>query len=101
MQKEQARAFIVSTIHDIVTREKPSMDISVQNDSKVFGQGGLLDSMQLVELMLALEDFCVTEGLEFNWNNDATFSEKRSVYRTVGTLADFIAEMSEAKDEKQ
>lgn len=90
MNKDQAQTFIIETIQDILARENLPFPEEINSQSAILGNGGLLDSMQLVELMLALEDFCADAGLEFDWNNDATFSQKRSVYRSVGTLADFV-----------
>jgi hypothetical protein len=42
--------------------------------------------------MLALEEFAQERfGKAFDWMNDAAFSSARSPFRTVGTLAAYMA----------
>ena len=57
---------------------------------------GLLSSLMLVELMLAVEDFCAEQGKNFSWTSDSTVSEQRSAYRSVASLADVILTMPDA-----
>jgi acyl carrier protein len=60
----------------------------------LLGQGGLMDSLMLVNLLLGVEDFCLENGIPFEWAQDAAMSEKRSHYRTIGTLADYLHDLS-------
>ena len=59
----------------------------VQPDDQLLGEGGLVDSMKLVEICLALEDESTSLGFDFDWTSDTAMSASRSVFRTVETLA--------------
>ena len=67
--------------------------IQVTDDTPLLGDGRVLDSMKLVELCLALEDFAEEKGFEFDWTSDQAMSRSRSMFRTAGSLA------SEFKDQ--
>ena len=67
--------------------------IQVTDDTPLIGDGKVLDSMKLVELCLALEDFAEEKGFEFDWTSDQAMSRSRSMFRTAGSLA------SEFKDQ--
>ena len=58
----------------------------------------VLDSMNLVELCIALEDKAAEIGFEFDWTSDAAMSRARSMFRTAGSLAsEFICQMEAKK----
>lgn len=63
-------------------------------ESPLIGAGGLLDSMQLVELCVSLEDRAQELGFEFDWTSDAAMSRSRSMFRTAGSLARSFAEQA-------
>lgn len=84
-------AFLSRTMRDILEREESGATLSeITEETPIWGKGGAFSSLMLVELMLALEDFCAENGLRFVWTNDAAMSEHRSVYHSVGSLTDFI-----------
>jgi acyl carrier protein len=59
----------------------------IQPNDQLLGEGGLVDSMKLVEICLALEDESTSLGFDFDWTSDTSMSASRSVFRTVETLA--------------
>ena len=59
-------------------------------DTRLFGEGGVLDSMGLVTLVIAVEQaiedkYDVSPGLA----DEKALSQKHSPYRTVSSLADY------------
>ena len=58
------------------------------SESTLLGDGGLADSMKLVELCLALEDKADALGFQFDWTSDKAMSEHAGMFRTVQSLAD-------------
>lgn len=68
-----------------------SSEVVITDDMPLIGDGGVLDSMKLVELCLALEDKASELGFEFDWTSDAAMSKSRSMFRTAGSLADEFA----------
>ena len=75
--------FIVSKL-----REEGINDVEVDAESKLIGDGGVIDSMGIVELCLYLEDKAVDMGFEFDWTSDSAMSNSRSIFSTVSTLSE-------------
>lgn len=70
----------------------------ITDEMPLIGGESILDSMQLVELCLALEDKATYMGFEFDWMSESAMSRSRSMFRTAGTLADeFISQMDAKK----
>ncbi|WP_211824724.1 hypothetical protein [Kistimonas asteriae] len=69
----------------------------VSDSMQLIGGASLLDSMKLVEVCLALEDFADELGFEFDWTSEAAMSKSRSMFRTVESLAEEFANQSEGK----
>ena len=82
--------FLKKAVLAVLERDGRTKIPEITEDTPLFGSGGALSSLLLVELMLEVEDFCGANGLRFAWTDDAAMSERRSAYRSVGALADFI-----------
>lgn len=55
------------------------------------GGGRVVDSADLVMLLLAVEEFAQEKlGATFDWTSDSAMSEARSVLRSVGSLTDHL-----------
>ena len=64
----------------------------------LMGEGGILDSILLIELCVGLEDRSSELGFEFDWTSDAAMSRSRSMFATIGSLAqEFQAQMLAAR----
>lgn len=70
---------------------------ALTDDTPLLGDGSVLDSMSLVELCLTLEDFASDHGFKFNWTSESAMSQKRSMFRTIGTLSEAFIAQSKAK----
>lgn len=67
---------------------------SVGPDTVLVGQGRVVDSADLVMLLLSVEDFAREKlGTYFDWTSDSAMSEARSVLRNVGSLAKHVAQL--------
>lgn len=61
---------------------------SIGEDTELIGSRATVKSRELVEIMLALEEFAEDElGTEFDWTSDSALSLSKSIFRTAGTLA--------------
>lgn len=78
---------IVDMIAEIVA-DLLGEGIAVTGDTQLIGGDAQLNSMQLVEVCLALEDKAELFGFEFDWTSDSTLSRSRSMFRSVSTLAE-------------
>ena len=75
--------------------EAPS---AVNRDTILFGPTGLLDSVGLVSLVLAVEQE-VSErfGVAVALADEKALSQRHSPFRSIGTLVDYAAQEIEAK----
>lgn len=66
--------------------------MEVTGETALFGRGALLDSLGLVSLVLELE-MAVNERYEVELvlADEKAMSQKNSPFRTVGSLADYVA----------
>ena len=68
---------------------------NLSESTALIGGKTVLNSRGLVELLVALEEFSEEKlHVQFDWTSDSAMSASRSVYRTVGSLADHIASLS-------
>ena len=72
------------------TLENP-VDLSKGIDSVLFGEGGALDSVDFVSLVVDIEQMIEEKFGKIVGLADArAMSQKNSPFRTVGTLADYV-----------
>ena len=70
---------------------------SISADTVLVGSGRVVDSADLVMLLLSVEDFARDRvGVNFDWTSDSAMSEARSVLRSIGTLARHVTDLQAA-----
>ena len=68
---------------------------SVTSATVLVGNGRVVDSADLVMLLIAAEDYARDNlGATFDWTSDSAMSEARSVLRNVGSLAAHLSQLS-------
>ena len=87
---KQATKIVIEAISDTLKRKT-----QIFEDMQLIGGDSLLDSMNLVEVCLLLEDIADEHGFEFDWTSEAAMSKSRSMFRTVSALAKEFANQSE------
>ena len=88
---EQIIQSIYSVIEDINMELPDEMKLEKNKDTILFGEGSALDSLALVNLVVAseqkiLEDF----GSAISISDERAMSQKNSPFRTVQTLVEYI-----------
>ena len=91
MKIDDARKIVIEAIASALQGKA-----EVSEDMQLIGGESLLDSMQLVEVCLALEDLADEKGFEFDWTSENAMSKSQSMFRTVASLAEEFAAQSEA-----
>lgn len=67
---------------------------TISPDTVLVGSGRVVDSADLVMLLLSVEEFARDRlGVNFDWTSDNAMSEARSVLRNVGTLARHVTDL--------
>ena len=62
-------------------------------DTVLYGAGGALDSIALVNLIIALEQHVLDRtGIALALADDRAFSQARSPFRTVASLVEYVGE---------
>jgi acyl carrier protein len=79
-----AMVLVVNAIQKI----RPGDDQALSPDTPLIGSHRTLDSMNLVELCLMLEDASNELGFNFDWTSSDAMSKSQSMFRTVSSLAE-------------
>lgn len=84
-------------IRDEIASMTAKASESITGDTVLVGKGRVVDSADLVMLLLSVEDFARDRlGATFDWTSDSAMSEARSVLRNVSTLARHITDLQGA-----
>lgn len=88
---EELKELVVETAMDLGNEAIDSCgDLGIE--TMLFGNEGLLDSMGLVSLVIAVEQAIEDKfGKNVALADDKALSQSKSPYRTVGTLIDYAA----------
>jgi acyl carrier protein len=91
MEQQQLVHLIIAAVREyLISVNGQPEDLPVGSDTRLFGKGGLVDSLGLVTVILDLEQQLAEEhGIVITLADDRAMSQKRSPFRTVGSLADY------------
>ncbi len=92
--QEELTAIIMNTLREISESSGFIFD-EITPDTPLFGKNGILDSIGLVTLIVAVE-----QAIEDRYQisvalaDERAFSQKRSPFRSVAALADYAAQVA-------
>lgn len=92
---------IIATAREIAGSQELEIPEGFNAETKLFGEGGVFDSMALVSLVISVE-----QAIEEKFNavvelaSDRALSQRNSPYRTIGSLAALAAQELESKGVK-
>ncbi len=90
---------IIEIAKDLNDQEQIRLEGDLDGETRLFGQGGILDSMGLVSLVIAVEQAIEERyGVSVALADEKAMSQKSSPYRTVGTLAAYAVDQSRPED---
>ena len=73
----------------IITKKTPLIGGESESES-------IIDSVDLVDMCLSLEDFAVELGFEFDWTSEKAMSATNSIFKDAGSLSkEFIRQWKE------
>jgi acyl carrier protein len=80
---------------DEMNRELPkNLQLTASRDTALFGQDGKLDSLGLVNFIVASEQKIREDfGQPITLADERAMSQRNSPFRTIGTLTDYIFEL--------
>lgn len=86
--------FIYPALAEVLSDKRIEASPHLRSDTILFGDGSPLDSLGLVSLLVIVEErIHMSHKKEIVLASEAVFSRAHSPFRTVGALADFVAEL--------
>lgn len=90
-------SIIVKTVREVGSTGAVPLPAEVDGATPLFGRQGLLDSMGLVSLVIAVEQAIEDElGVSVSLADARALSQRASPYRTIGSLAEYAGGLIEA-----
>src|SRR5687767_835401 len=87
-------SLITTALQDLTEQEDLQVPAHVSSETSLFGHDGLLDSLGLVTLVVAVEQAIEdTYGVSVSLADERAMSQRHSPYRTVGSLAEYAGRM--------
>ncbi len=86
----QIEAAIQNAIEEVNVILPDSMRLNCSPDELVFGRGGKLDSLGLVNFIMSVETHLADRKLPISLTSERALSQTRSPFRSVRSLCDFI-----------
>ena len=81
---------VLQAIRTTNASRPPSSQVPVGPDTALFGNGGPLDSLGLLTLLLDIEDDMQRAGHPVRLSDDRAMSQTRSPFRSVPSLVEYI-----------
>ena len=96
--RNRIEQIIFEAIEDLNLQRSQDDQLKKSEDTVLFGYSGQLDSLGLVDLILAVEQK-IMEKLDkvVTLADEKAMSQKKSPFRTVGFLAEYICQLLEEK----
>jgi acyl carrier protein len=87
-------ALVIRTLRGFDGAGGVPADRLLERDTALFGREGILDSLALVSLVVAVEQAIEDElGVSVSLADAKALSQRHSPYRTIGALADYAGEL--------
>lgn len=98
-KSDQIVQLIIATAKELSDEEELEITSELNKDTPLFGENGILDSMGLVSLVVALEQAIEEEfDAGISLADEKAMSQKHSPYKTIGTLAQYSESLIEAEN---
>lgn len=87
-------ALIVGALEEISVAQEVQVPADVSTATALFGRDGILDSLALVALVIAVEQAIEDQfGVSVSLADEKALSQKNSPYRTIGSLAEYAGSL--------
>jgi acyl carrier protein len=97
MEKEIV-ALILETLEELREQEDVAVLVALDSDTPLFGRQGMLDSLGLVTLIVALEQKIEDKfGIPIALADERALSQRKSPFRSVGSLAEYAGGLIDAE----
>ena len=90
LERQQIEVIIVAAIRMINLAREPDHQVAEASTAVLYGTGSSLDSLGLVSLLIEVEEGLRDEGIVVSLSDERAVSQKRSPFRDVPSLVQFI-----------
>jgi D-alanine--poly(phosphoribitol) ligase subunit 2 len=89
--REQIQSVVFEALGEINLQSPIKKQFTLSEETVLFGRSGVLDSLGLVNLIVAVEQRLEDElGITLVLADEKAMAQKNSPFRTVATLVDYI-----------
>jgi len=78
---------MIDEIKKIIVSLVENDDLELNAETPLIGDSSPLDSMNIVNLCLQLEEISEEKGFQFDWSGE-TMSKSKSMFKSIGDLAE-------------
>jgi len=89
MEKNEATEIVISTVKEYIDDES----IEINETSVLLGNDAVVDSIGLVNLIVDIESALSEKDIEITLTSEDAMSRRKSPFRSVETLSDYIIEL--------
>jgi acyl carrier protein len=90
---DEIREIVLTSVRTTAAEQDVALPTELADDMVLFGDGGLLDSLALVSLVIAVEQGLEDRfGLSVPLADEKALSQRRSPYRTLASLIEYAAQ---------
>ena len=94
MEYNKALEIVINTIKELNLNREANKQIVPHADTSLFGPLGVLDSLGLVELIVAIEDSVYKDlGIAISLANVKAISLKNSPFKSIQTLSLYLSDV--------
>jgi acyl carrier protein len=96
--RDAVLSLVVETLRGVGEEREIKVPRDLDHDTPLLGQHGILDSLGLVILVVALEQAIEDRlGVTLSLADERALSQTRSPYRTIGTMVDYTCSLLRAE----
>ncbi|MCP4189078.1 MAG: hypothetical protein GY768_00465 [Planctomycetaceae bacterium] len=94
LPKQRVEEVILEAIRMTNMAREADQQLEVSADAILYSRDSKLDSLGLVGLLIDVEEGLRDEGLDITLNNEQAMSQKRSPFRDVQSLVEYISTLT-------
>ena len=98
LSRDRILEIVYASVGEFNQRLGPEARLPLEAETLLYGADGPLDSLQLVQLIVATEQRIEDElGVSLTLADERALARKSSPFRSVGTLVDYVGERLEGE----
>jgi acyl carrier protein len=96
--RERLIPLIVASLREVGEERTIALPAQLDDETRLFGEGGVLDSLGLVSLVVLVEQAVEdTTGVTVSLANRRALARRNNPFETIGALADYAGERLRAE----